>query len=61
MDHLRHIKHFDDGGGLQQIREYDFKGNALATLHQLLEDPTLTDGDYAGFPAPAISTEVFRG
>jgi|GEM_PF-3399328 len=48
-----------DGGGLQQIRDYDFKGNALATLQQLLEDPTLTDGDYAGFPAPAISTEVF--
>jgi len=49
-----------DGGGLQQIRDYDFKGNALATLQQLLEDPTLTDGDYADRIFRSIVSHLFR-
>jgi len=48
-----------DGGGLQQINEYDFKGNPLQTQQQLLNDATLTDVDWGS--SPALSTEVFTG
>jgi len=46
-----------DGGGLQQIRDYDFKGNALAVQRQLLEDATITDADWGA--SPVLSTEIF--
>ena len=39
-----------DGGGLQQINGYDFKGNPLQTQQQLLNDATLTDVDWNGSP-----------
>ncbi len=46
-----------DGGGLQQIREYDFKGNPIVMQQQLLEDATLTDVDWDD--DPDLSTEIF--
>ncbi len=46
-----------DGAGKQWVKKYDFKGNPLETYVQLLENPMLTDVDWAG--SPALNTEVF--
>ncbi len=46
-----------DGGGLQQINKYDFKGNTLDIQQQLLNNATLTDVDWDS--APVLSIEVF--
>src|SRR5690554_369622 len=46
-----------DGSGLQQINIYDFKGNALATQQQLLEDATISDVDWSF--NPVLSAEIF--
>ncbi len=43
---------------MQQVNEYDFKGNPLETEQKLLDDPELTDADWSGTP-PALSIEVF--
>ncbi|OJV54048.1 MAG: hypothetical protein BGO31_11820 [Bacteroidetes bacterium 43-16] len=46
-----------DGAGKQWVKKYDFKGNPLQSNVQLLENPMLTDVDWAG--SPVLNAEVF--
>lgn len=49
-------RHYD-GSGMQQVNEYDFKGNPLETERQLLDDPELAEVDWDS--SPALNPEVF--
>ncbi len=46
-----------DSSGFKAITTYDFKGNALTTEQNLLEDATIIDVDWAS--SPALSSETF--
>lgn len=46
-----------DGGGRQEIGSYDFKGNPLSSVQELLDDKTLSNADWN--TSPVLSGELF--